>query len=71
MADNSVEVFNFWTIDHSVEAPRLAPFKATREAIQKTWNGRVAEGTAQWVEEAELDGSGRYRRIASGWGELA
>lgn len=68
---NPVKVFNFWTLDKGVETPTLAPFKATREAIARTWNGRVAEGTEQVVDESELDRSGRYRRIASGWGELA
>ncbi len=68
---NSVKVFNFWTFDKGVETPTLAPFKATREAILHTWHGKVAEGTEQGVDESELDTDGRYRRIASGWGELA
>ncbi len=72
MSDSTpVKVFSFWTLDGNVETPTLAPFKATREAISTKWNGRVAEGTEQLVTEDELDGSGRYRRIASGWGELA
>jgi hypothetical protein len=66
-----VQVFNFWTFDQGIEPPKLAPFKATREAIQATWHGKVAEGTAQLVDASDLDGSGRYRRIASDWGELA
>jgi hypothetical protein len=68
---NAVKVFNFWTFDRTVETPTLAPFKATREAIATHWNGRVAEGTEQFVDESDLDRRGRYRRIASGWGELA
>ena len=68
---NPVKVFNFWTLGKGVETPTLALFKATREAILHTWNGKVAEGTEQVVEESELDRNGRYRRIASGWGELA
>ncbi len=68
---NPVKVFSFWTFDSNVETPTLAPFKATREAIATKWKGKVAEGTEQVVSEDELDRSGRYRRIASGWGELA
>jgi hypothetical protein len=71
MSESSpIKVFNFSTFDQGVEVPTLAPFKATREAILKTWNGKVAEGTAQLVDSSDLDESGRYRRIASGWGEL-
>jgi hypothetical protein len=68
---NPVKVFNFWTLDKSVETPKMAPFKATREAIRDTWRGRVAEGTEQLVDASDLDGNGRYRRVASGWGELS
>jgi hypothetical protein len=31
----------------------------------------IVEGTGQEVLRSELDNEGRYRRIATGWGELA
>jgi hypothetical protein len=66
-----VTVYSFWTFDRGFEAPILSPFKASRDAIVKIWRGKVAEGTAQVVLSSELDDSGRYRRLATGWGELA
>lgn len=72
MSDSeAVKVYNFWTFERGAELPPLAPFKATRDSIEKVWKGRIADGTDQFVEAAELDKLGRYRRIASGWGELA
>ena len=65
------EVHGFWTYDKGIEAPALAPFKATRESIATVWKGRVADGTEQWVDDSQLDDRGRYRRIPTGWGELA
>lgn len=65
-----VKVYNFWTYDKGTESPSLAPYKATREAIAQLWFGKVADGTEQVVTLADLDSKGRYRRIATGWGEL-
>ncbi len=65
-----IKVYSFWTLESGTENPALAPFKATREAIAKKWTGRLAEGTEQEVESSELDSQGRYRRMATGWGEL-
>ena len=65
-----VKVYNFWTYDKGTETPELAPFKATREAIAKIWRSPIADGTEQVVRAAELDANGRYRRVATGWGEL-
>lgn len=65
-----IKVHNFWTYEKGTESPELAPFKASREAIAKVWKGRVADGTEQWVDHSRLDARGRYRRIATGWGEL-
>ena len=33
-------------------------------------SARVLEGTGEDVPLSELDAQGRYRRIATGWGEL-
>ena len=69
-ASTQVKVYNFWTYDKGTESPSLAPYKATREAIAQLWFGKVADGTEQVVTFADLDAKGRYRRIATGWGEL-
>jgi hypothetical protein len=67
---SAVKVYNFWTYDKGAESPMLAPYKATREAITRQWKGKVADGTEQIVSLSDLDAHGRYRRIATGWGEL-
>ncbi|CAN5299052.1 hypothetical protein BH11PSE9_BH11PSE9_15300 [soil metagenome] len=67
---DTVVVFNFRTLEGGHEFTHLLPFKATREAIESVFGGTVLEGTGQRVERAELDESGRYRRVATGWGEL-
>jgi hypothetical protein len=67
---NPVTVYNFWTYDKGPESPTLAPYKATHEEITRRWHGRVADGTGQSVAMSELDAQGRYRRVATGWGEL-
>ncbi len=69
-ATSPVKVSNFWTCDKGAESPTLASYKATREAIAQRRFGRVADGTEQVVSIADLDAKGRYRRIATGWGEL-
>lgn len=50
--------------------PALATCKATRETIVEHLKGSVLEGTGEEVAEEALDAQGRYRRIATGWGEL-
>jgi hypothetical protein len=65
-----VTVYAFMTLDHGFETPELAPFKATREAIQTRFSGQVLEGTAQQVDAELLDGEGRLLRVPTGWGEL-
>ena len=67
---NLVTVFNFSESRRSSDAPALATYKATREAIVEHLKGTVLEGTGEEVAEEELDAQGRYRRIATGWGEL-
>jgi hypothetical protein len=69
-AHNLVTVFNFSESRRSSDAPPLATYKATRETIVERLKGTVLEGTGEEVSEDELDAQGRYRRIASGWGEL-
>lgn len=69
-AQKLVTVFNFTEMRRSSDAPPLAPYKATRATIVGRLNGTVLEGTGEEIPEAELDAQGRYRRVASGWGEL-
>ena len=52
------------------DAPAIATYKATRGTIVDRLKGTVLEGTGEEVPENELDPNGRYRRIATGWGEL-
>lgn len=66
----TVTVYAFHTVEGEVETFMHAPFKATREAIVSRYGGRVLEGTAEHVDADQLDAQGRYRRIATGWGEL-
>jgi hypothetical protein len=65
-----VTVYNFQLVDDGIEAARMATFKASREQIGTIPSARVLEGTGEDVPLSELDAQGRYRRIATGWGEL-
>jgi hypothetical protein len=65
-----VTVFNFQLHDNGIEAARMASYKATREQISAIGSARVLEGTGEQVSRSELDPQGRYRRVATGWGEL-
>lgn len=69
-AQNLVTVFSFTEMRRSSDAPPLALYKATRATIVGRLNGTVLEGTGEEVPEEDVDAQGRYRRIASGWGEL-
>ncbi len=70
-AFDTVTVYAFRVLDPSAEFPRIAGFKAPREAIERRYGGEVLEGTAEQVSAHELDREGRYRRVATGWGELS
>lgn len=65
-----VSVYAFLTMDRGVESSGIAPFKATRAAIEGHFLGHVLEGTAQLVEPSELDAQGRLIRHPTGWGDL-
>lgn len=65
-----VIVYNFIEPQRSSDAPTLATYKATRETIVSRLKGSVLEGTGEEVPVQDLDAQGRYRRIATGWGEL-
>jgi hypothetical protein len=65
----TVMVFNFRSWDDGAEMARPAAYKATREWIHRTPGNDLLEGTGEPVDPAQLDGQGRYRRVATGWGE--
>jgi hypothetical protein len=67
----TVKVYSFQVFDIHASGFRIAKHKATREAIGSRFGGEVLEGTAQEVSPAELDEQGRFRRVATGWGELS
>ena len=66
----TVTVYNFRLFDTSSKGPVLATFKAPRALIVERFGGQVLEGTEEEVDASVLDAQGRYRRIATGWGEL-
>ena len=66
----TVTVYSFLVIDLRPESPTVSTFKASRVLIRQKFNGQVLEGTGEEVSITELDAEGRYRRIATGWGEL-
>lgn len=65
-----VTVFNFSVFELGTDAPIVSPYKATRETIEKRLKLKVLEGTGEDVPRDALDGQGRFRRVATGWGEL-
>lgn len=67
---DTVVVYNFRTLEGGHEFTQLMPFKATRENIERLYSGAVMEGTGQEVERSQLDESGHYRRVATGWVDL-
>ena len=69
--DSTVTVYSFRTYDETTRSLELARFKAPRELIATRFKGQVLEGTEEVIEASALDREGRYRRIATGWGELA
>lgn len=67
----TVTVYSFRMFDLDSESTNFSKFKAAREVIVERYRGEVLEGTAETVELSALDREGRYRRIATGWGELS
>src|SRR5258708_1931887 len=65
-----VTVFNYRHFETGSDMPLIAPYKATRETIIKNLKCELLEGTGEQVLSVALDEQGRYRRIATGWGEL-
>jgi len=65
-----VTVFHFGLHEAGSDVPVVSSFKATRETIVNTLKCEVLEGTGEEVPRHALDGKGRFRRVATGWGEL-
>ena len=65
----TIVVLSFHTHEGHHEIPLVAPFKATRERIVEVYRGHPLEGTAEKVAPSALDEQGRYRRVATGWGQ--
>jgi hypothetical protein len=65
-----VTVFNFSEFELGSDAPYVSAYKATRETIVSELKCDVMEGTGEVVPVTALDDKGRYRRFATGWGEL-
>jgi hypothetical protein len=66
-----VPVYNFRVLDSGYESARVSGFKATRQAVLDVFGGDPIESTEEHVPREDLDELGRYRRVATGWGELA
>lgn len=67
---SKVAVYNFRDFTRGIEMAEVAPFKATRQAIQDMYRGKPIQGTEELVSPDDLDELGRYRRMPTGWGEL-
>lgn len=66
----TVEVYNYLQTDSALDhAGHIAPAKATM-AVILALGAEPLLGTAEAIDPAQLDGSGHYRRIATGWGVL-
>ncbi len=66
----TVIVYSFQIFDSEIGHLRHANCKASRETIASILGAELLEGTDQEVPAGALDELGRYRRIASGWGEM-
>lgn len=64
-----VAVYAFMHLEEGLERPKLAPFKATRQAVEAR-GGMLLEGTRQVVEPSEVDEDGLFVRVPTGWGDL-
>jgi hypothetical protein len=68
---DTVTVFSFRAFDLDSREMQVASGKATRDAIARFSLAELVPGTAEDVPRRALDAQGRYRRVATGWGELA
>lgn len=67
---DTVTVFAFRCFDPRRGEMLLAPYKATRAAIDSMRLVELLPATAEEVPCELLDAASRYRRVATGWGAL-
>lgn len=67
----TVTVYSFCLYDLDSRSMRQLPYKLARPAIKAIKGAELLEATAEEVLPDALDAQGRYRRVATGWGELA
>jgi|GEM_PF-1500669 len=65
-----VTVFHFGLHEPGSDVPAVSAYKATRDTIVNSLKCEVLEGTGEQVPRDALDARGRFRRVATGWGEL-
>lgn len=70
-ATATVTVYGFRVFDPDSREMQVAACKATLEAIGRVGLAEPVPGTGEDVPTLALDARGRYRRVATGWGELA
>jgi len=68
---NTVTVLSFKVFDPDSREMQVANCKATAEAISRLALAEPVPGTGEEVPLHALDAHGRFRRVATGWGELA
>ncbi len=71
IGEPTVTVYNFRDLANGVESSAVSPFKATRKAILEVFRGDPIDATEEQVLPEDLDEMGRYRRLPTGWGDLA
>lgn len=65
----TVKVIAYRVLDSQAGDMLLSRHKAVRDHITRV-GGEVIEGTEEDVPSGDLDELGRWRRVATGWGEL-
>jgi hypothetical protein len=65
-----VTVFQFSEFESGSDKPVVSTYKATRDTIVNALRCQVVEGTGEEVARVAIDSKGRFRRVATGWGEL-
>lgn len=66
----TVTVYGFRVFDPESREMQVATCKATLDAIGRVHLAEPVPGTGEEVPAWSLDGRGRYRRVATGWGAL-
>lgn len=70
LSQQTVVVHSFRCFDIHVGTMVVPPFKATEHAILHRFKGEILPLTSEIVDTDELDGEGRWFRLATGWDTL-